>query len=171
MNYSIGQGFLLVTPLQVLQSVNTIAWDGEQCRPHLLMASADQHGIKRLPAAQMRQVEIDKEILAVVRAGMRKAVVDGTCRSLASSAPGVCAKTGTAETRKGMPDHSWLVAYYPIDNPRYSLVCFFEYGGKSGEAAVPAANQLLRYLHENDPLGRISDKQVRESPVHSKLVN
>jgi penicillin-binding protein 2 len=157
LNYSIGQGFLQVTPLQVLWSANTVAWDGVRYPPHLLIARSTAHGQQREEPPVAQGTELDLAVLGHVKQAMKEAVNYGTCESLRAgklAALDVCAKTGTAETRKGHLDHSWVVGFFPRESPRYGFVCFFEYGGHAGDAAVPAAKLLLEWIQKNDPLGR-----------------
>jgi penicillin-binding protein 2 len=145
-NYAIGQGYVTATPLQVLWSAMVVALDGEWVEPQLLIAKeVDSNSVPAKPA-ERRKLPLDAAVLKVVRDGMRLAVSEGTCRKLNFSGMQVCAKSGTAEAGHGKADHSWVVGFFPEDHPRFAFVCFFENGGGSGEAAIPAARGLLELL-------------------------
>jgi penicillin-binding protein 2 len=151
LNYAIGQGDLLATPIQVLWATMLIATRGERYPPQLLYARGVDRQIVKEKPGRPQKVKLDEDILAIVEQGMRQAVSQGTCKALDDLGLKVCAKTGTAE-QKGHEDHSWVVGYYPQGAPRYAFVCFFQNGGHGSDAAVPAAKELLKYLKANDPL-------------------
>jgi penicillin-binding protein 2 len=145
-NYAIGQGYVTATPLQVLWSGMVVALDGEWVEPQLLIAKdVAGQSVPEAPSAR-RKLPLDRDALKVVRDGMRLAVTQGTCKKLNFSGLSVCAKSGTAEAGKGKSDHSWVVGFFPMDRPRFAFVCFFQHGGSSGEAAIPAAHDLLELL-------------------------
>lgn len=152
-NYCIGQGWLDATPLQVLWSASILAWRGERHEPQLLYAHASGAGDPiRQRRARARRTRLDPAVLDIVDQGLRLAVTDGTCRQFNKLGLGVCAKTGTAETHKGL-DHAWVVGYYPQQEPKYAFVCLVEYGGHGSDAAVPPMVELLSFMKANDPLG------------------
>jgi penicillin-binding protein 2 len=171
LNYMIGQGYLTATPLQVLWAANLVAWDGWRYPPRLLRAkrvgalvvSVDQQGtpLRRdasghyltPPDEQPELRPLRSDLLAVVREGMRQAVLDGTCKQLNLEGLSVCAKSGTSETGiAGEEPHAWVCGFYPANNPRFSFVVFFQNGGSSGETAVPAARRLLMYMRDHPPI-------------------
>jgi penicillin-binding protein 2 len=153
-NYSIGQGFLQVTPLQDLWSASIVAWDGMRYPSRLVLATKGQHGLERTEQQPGEATQLDPAVLKEVSYSMRQAVKDGTCRKLNFPGLNVCAKTGSAEMGRNKQGHSWVVGFYPQDDPHYGFICFFEHGGESGDAAIPAAVELLKYLKSADPLGR-----------------
>ena len=155
-NFAIGQGFMNATALQVLQSASIVATRGKLYDPHVLIATRRDLKIRHENPKRPRDMALENSTLEIVEQGMRLAVTDGTCRSFnegPARALKVCAKTGTAEAGKGKIDHSWVVGYYPVDNPRYCFVAFFQNGGSSGEAAVPAMKKVLNYMAANEPIG------------------
>ncbi len=157
-NFAIGQGFMNATALQVLQSATLVATRGKLYEPHLLVATRRDLRIRQERNPRPRDMALETETLEIVERGMRLAVTDGTCRSLNNGPTRelkICAKTGTAEAGKGKQDHSWVVGYYPVDNPQYAFVAFFQNGGSSGEAAVPAMKKVLGYMAENEPIRQV----------------
>ncbi len=149
-NYSIGQGYVTATPLQVLWSAMVVALDGVWVEPQILIAKEVDGKSVAEPASERRRLPLDRDALKVIREGMRLAVTEGTCRKLNLSGMQVCAKSGTAEAGRGKNDHSWLVGFYPMNEPKFAFICFFEHGGGSGEAAIPAAHDLLELLKHYD---------------------
>lgn len=161
-NMAIGQGFVLATPLQVLNATATIANGGTFYRPHLVRAIVNPtRGITNTIEPQViRKLPIDDQNLAIVREGMRAAVTYGTAwRANLAQVP-VAAKTGTAEffgPRVGghLPTHAWFTAYAPYDKPEVAVVVFVYGGGEGSEVAAPITADILRAyfkLPEDSPL-------------------
>ncbi|MEZ5339521.1 MAG: penicillin-binding transpeptidase domain-containing protein [bacterium] len=154
-NFAIGQGFMNATALQVLQSATVVANRGKLYEPHLLVATRQDLQVRQERIKPPRDMALETKTLEIVEQGMRLAVTEGTCRSFnngETKALKVAAKTGTAEAGRGKADHSWVVGYFPVDNPKYAFVAFFQNGGSSGAAAVPAAKKVLTWMVANDPI-------------------
>jgi peptidoglycan glycosyltransferase len=77
-----------------------------------------------------------------MRAVMQTSVEIGYARPVALPGVTVGAKTGTAETPRGVP-HSWFVAIAPVEQPRFAIAVVVEYGGEGSQAALPVARQVL----------------------------
>lgn len=145
-NFAIGQGYLLVTPLQILQMINAIASDGVVVEPTLLKAERVADNVVEAHHPASRQLGLNEETLRILQKGLRRTMLQGgTAETGAVSGLKMAGKTGTAENLQGEP-HSWFVGYFPADEPRYSFVVFIENGGSSLKTAVPVAKQLARYL-------------------------
>jgi penicillin-binding protein 2 len=152
-NFSIGQGSLKATPLQVLWSANIVAWGGKSWAPTLLYGRRADSRLVRSEHTDQSDCNLDPGVLATVKQAMRLAVTSGTCKLLNISGMEVCAKSGTAETgNKGESPHSWVVGFYPASAPQYAFVLFVQNGGSSTEAAIPAAKNLLEYMKSNAPI-------------------
>ena len=154
-NFAIGQGFMNSTALQVLQSATIVATRGLLYEPHVLIATRRDLRISPEPSKRPDKRALQGDVLDIVDRGMRLAVTDGTCSDFnrgKTKSLNICAKTGTAEAGIGKADHSWVVGYYPQDSPRYAFVVFFQNGGMSTSAAVPAAIDVLSYMADNDPI-------------------
>ena len=134
-NYSIGQGFLLMTPLQLARVYAAIANGGTLVVPHL---SAGDH-------PQGVDLHLPKEALGWVRKGMEEVVKSGTGRASGVYGVSVTGKTGTAQNPHG-DDHAWFVGYAPSDNPRFVAVALVEGGGHGSSVAAPLVGQVLAYL-------------------------
>jgi penicillin-binding protein 2 len=151
-NYSIGQGFLTTTPLQVLWMSNLVATGGAWYPPRLLYAKTIDGRVTPLDPLHAGNRPLAADALGAVKQGMRLAVTAGTCKGMNIPGMGVCAKTGTAETGiHGQEDHSWVVGFYPMNQPKYGFVVFKENGGLSASAVVPEARRLLQFLHGYHP--------------------
>ena len=164
-NFSIGQGFLTATPLQVLNAYAAIANDGVLMQPHVVKRIMDAEGtpVKTFSPQVIRQVPIDANNLQIVRLGL-DAVVNsdtGTGYKYAHlDNVRVAGKTGTAEYCDDMalkngecytghqPTHAWFAAYAPYDHPEIAIVVFLYNGGQGSETAAPVARQILQYYFE-----------------------
>ncbi len=134
-NYSIGQGFLLMTPLQLARVYAALANGGTLVVPHL---SAGEH-------PRGTDLHLPREALGWVRKGMEEVVKSGTGRASGVYGVSVTGKTGTAQNPHG-DDHAWFVGYAPSDNPRYVAVALVEGGGHGSSVAAPLVGQVLAYL-------------------------
>jgi penicillin-binding protein 2 len=119
MNISIGQGYLLATPLQVANMIALIVNDGVIYKPHLLKEIRDPETgaiIQRTEREELSRVSIRSDTFAQVRDHLRGVIAQGTARvPLSTKVVSVAGKTGTAEV--GLKDrwHSWFTSYGPYD--------------------------------------------------------
>jgi penicillin-binding protein 2 len=161
---SIGQGFLEVTPLQMLNATAAVANGGSLFRPQLLQMVTDQEGnvVRDFQPEVIRYLPIDLTHLATVREGMESAVVFGTATNAQVEGVRVAGKTGTAEffcpgdeQKSGMckqsdplPTHAWFTAFAPVENPEIALIAFVYNGGEGSETAVPIAHDILEWYFQ-----------------------
>ncbi|MBI4675727.1 MAG: penicillin-binding protein 2 [Chloroflexi bacterium] len=150
-NMAIGQGFVLATPLQVLNVTATVANGGTLYRPHLARAIVNSAGTvtNTIEPQVIRQLPIDAKNLALVRQGMREAVTRGTAWRTNFGNLAVAAKTGTAEffgtkVRGHLPTHAWFTAFAPYEQPEIAVVVFVYGGGEGSEVAAPITADILR---------------------------
>jgi penicillin-binding protein 2 len=164
-NFSIGQGFLTATPLQVLAAYAAIANNGVLMQPHIVAQVTDAAGnvIQRVAPKAARTLPISPENLAVVKQGL-DAVVNtesGTGYEFARvDGVHIAGKTGTAEYCDDMalkngecyvghqPTHAWFAAYAPVEDPEIAVVVFLYNGGEGSERAAPVAQKILQYYFE-----------------------
>jgi penicillin-binding protein 2 len=167
LNYSIGQGYLLTTPLQLAVMVSRIA-SGRQVIPKLIRESREPEIAPFL--------NINPEHMALVRQGMAD-VVNGrggtaTASKLKIAGFQMAGKTGTAQVRRiskderrrgvrkneSLPwrerDHALFVAFAPVENPRYACAIVVDHGGSGSRAAAPVARDILAMAIERDPLAQ-----------------
>jgi len=150
-NFGIGQGYLTVTPLQLLDAITAIANGGELLRPHLVKEIRDSHG--NVVSASQKEVRrllpVAQENLAVVREGMRRSVAEGVASSAQVAGLAIAGKTGSAEFGSPRADgtyetHGWFVGFAPYDDPEIAVVVFVDKGSGFINAA-PAAGRIFDY--------------------------
>ena len=150
---AIGQGDLLVTPLQMLAWTSTIANGGKIYRPYIVDRVIGENGevlLQNEPQI-IGEVPIDQEYLQIAREGMRGAVLEGTARALSSISVSSAGKTGTAQFDAKDPNrsHAWFTAYAPYEDPQIAIVVLIEDGGEGGINSVPVAKEVLDWWGKN----------------------
>ena len=127
-NMSIGQGFVLSTPLQVANATNAIANGGRLLKPRLAMAisDAEDQTIEPVKPEEIRRLNVDQQHLDLIKTGMRGVLLNDDMKKINVPELKIAGKTGTAEypgpkDAKGiMPTHGWFTAFAPYDNPQVS---------------------------------------------------
>ena len=147
-NLAIGQGDLLVTPLQLAASYAGIANGGVVVRPHVLKQVLGTNGKATLvskPEAAYKS-KVAKDDLATMSEALVSVTENGTAEgAFAGFGPTVAGKTGTAEVAK-KDDYALFVGFAPAENPRYAVAVVIEQGGHGGSVAAPAAREILAAL-------------------------
>ena len=141
---SIGQGEVLATPLQIANLAATIANRGHYFTPHTVKAIQDARIDSQY--CEPHYTGADKGYYETIVAGMRKAVLDGTCRIGAIPGIEVCGKTGTAQNPHGK-DHSAFMGFAPRENPRIAIAVYVENAGWGASYGVPIGSLMMeKYL-------------------------
>ncbi|MBI1798232.1 MAG: penicillin-binding protein 2 [Candidatus Eisenbacteria bacterium] len=150
LNLVIGQGELLVTPLQLALMTAEVANSGRVVRPHAVARAGDLPAFRPERPTQAG-LEADAAAWSAVHAGLEKAVDAGT--GTAARVPGieVAGKTGTAQNPHGQP-HAVFVCYAPAEHPTIVLAFMIENSGHGGSVAAPLAAQILRHVFLPDSL-------------------
>jgi penicillin-binding protein 2 len=152
-NTSIGQGYVLINPMQLAVMPARIA-SGKLIQPRLLMAA---------PRKPIPDLSVDPEHLKIIREGMT-AVVNGSGTAVASKLPldgiQMAGKTGTAQVFRlverghqgawALRDHALFIAFAPADKPRYAIGCIIEHGGFGASAAAPIVRDCMTYLFDKE---------------------
>lgn len=144
-NLSIGQGYIGITPLQVVASFGAIANGGTLYQPRIVHQILDENkAVKEEYSSKiLRENFISAKNLQIVREGMREAVIYGSSAILNSLPVEAASKTGTAQTARKGYYHSWVNVFAPYDNPEIILTIIVE-DVKEGEvAALPVAKGIL----------------------------
>lgn len=147
-NMAIGQGDLLVTPLQVASTYAGIANGGEVMKPHVLkkVLGSDGKPVLTQESEVVFAPKVSKRHIATMKEALRNVVTRGTARgAFAGFGKPVSGKTGTAEVA-GKDDYAWFVGYAPTGDPKYAVVVVIEQGGHGGAVAAPAARQIFASL-------------------------
>jgi penicillin-binding protein 2 len=158
-NMAIGQGFVEVTPLQMVRMYSAVLTDGTLYRPQLVARTGllDQTDYTMTPDA-MSNIDIDEEILSYVRTGLCDVTVKtwGTAefvfRRSRLQELGVCGKTGTAQDPLQRESHAWFVGFAPRENPEVAVIVMIENSGEGSEVAAPLVRDLMEYyFYELEP--------------------
>lgn len=179
----IGQGYNLVTPMQLALATATLANNGIGYKPHLVREVRSAHvdenhaiGNEPLPDLEIEPAHLElvrRAMVAVTRPG-------GTAVQAATGAPyHIAGKTGTAQViamKQGEKydedkiderhrDHAWFIAFAPAEQPRIALAVLAENGGHGGSTAAPIARKVLDYYllgKVPQPLPDVTDKGDEE---------
>lgn len=165
---SIGQGPLLITPIQIAAHTAIIANRGSSVTPHLFKSLyGDGKKLEKKPHLfKNREVSIDPSVFEKVIQGMWEAVNDeGTGRAARVAEFDVCGKTGSTQIlseektkkarekkqedeEKKMKTHSWFTGFAPKDQPKVVITVIVEYGGMGGATAAPLARRLFSFYRD-----------------------
>lgn len=158
-NFSIGQGYVTTTPLQMLQVTAAVANGGHVMLPRVVREIIDPAGNTVVPFVPRVTGEtgVSDENLSVLREGMRQAVSWGTATTAAASAVSVAGKTGTAEFGPDLggghyATHGWFTGFAPANDPQVAVVVFLEKGNGAKNAA-PVGGQILNYFFSRKSAG------------------
>lgn len=151
-NASIGQGFVLATPLQMAVVAATVANSGTSYYPRLVDKILEPDGtvVRQEPVkirANLAENGITHEQVQRVRQGMWDVVnrVGGTAAAARIKNYEVAGKTGTAQFWRGKvkDNHTWFIAFAPFDNPRYAVAVIVQGAQSGGGVAAPIAAKIL----------------------------
>lgn len=150
---SIGQSETLITPLQLANYAATIANGGKRYQPHILKSVKDYDTGSLVTSSEIKvidSIDIGKENLSAVKAGMRKVTEEGTAKSVFEGFPiAIAGKTGTAEVPNGS-SNGLFVAYAPAENPQIAIAIVIEHGS-GGYMAAPVARAVFeKYFEHGD---------------------
>ncbi|MEP6767536.1 MAG: penicillin-binding protein 2 [Acidobacteriota bacterium] len=156
---AIGQGPVLVTPLQIARALSALVEDGRLPTPHLFYASQEPHSGKRLRyrSETRNGIVLDPAKLAIVKDGMWAVLNEPGGTAFGSHVPGVEAagKTGTVQVigrestikagvdKKKLGNHGWFAGFAPRDEPEMVVSIFVENGGHGNLSAAPLAKLLF----------------------------
>lgn len=146
-NLSIGQGDLLVTPLQAVVWTAAIANGGDVVRPHLgkYIIDTTEKITYEIPNQTLNSDFVSEKNINIVREGMRECVKTGSCKLLNSLPFLAAGKTGTAQWSKKADPHAWFTGFAPYNNPKIVITVLIEEGKEGSTAAMPVANEFLRW--------------------------
>lgn len=146
---AIGQGDVLVTPLQIATSTAAIANGGSVYQPALGRALTRSEGEGETIERTARRVSISREDLKIVREGMRGTIEEGSGRALADMPVALAGKTGTAQVGGGDDTHAWFTSFGPFESPELVVTVLLEKGGSGDEDAVPVAKDIWQWWVEH----------------------
>ena len=140
-NTSIGQYGFQVTPIQMLRSTALIANMGQTITPHLTKDNLEY-------SSKEIDVPVNQTNMKIIHEGMRMAVTEGTCMALNIPNISVAAKSGTAQVGLGNTNtNSWIVGFFPYENPKYAFALVLERGPKSASGnATRVMSEVVSYM-------------------------
>jgi penicillin-binding protein 2 len=161
---SIGEGELLINPLQMANLAAIIANRGWYHSPHVIKSIGDEGK----PQQFLEKINsgVNEEYFTTVVNAMEKVVGQdgGTARRARIEGITVCGKTGTVQNEP-YPDHSVFIAFAPKDNPKIAISVYVEYSGFGGTWAAPIASLLIeKYLNDS-----ISDPSKEERIIEQSF--
>ena len=169
-NLGVGQGYLLVTPLQLAHMAAILAGRGQSFQPRVVMGVRDSAGnIERSAAISVPGATgISSDAWALVVKGMLGATTYGTAAAISKEARySIAGKTGTAQVYSvaqnakynaktvsdKLRDHAWFIAFAPAETPRIAVCVLVENGGFGASAAAPIARRVMDAYLLDDPSG------------------
>ena len=150
-NLSIGQGDVLVTPLQVAAYTSVFANGGTLYKPYLVKEVLDSENnlIKEIKPEIINEGFISPENITAINQGLRQAVTSGSAVRLYELPITAAAKTGTAQWSSKSPPHAWLTTFAPYKNPRVVISVLVEEGIGGTTTAMPVAYDILNWWANN----------------------
>lgn len=169
-NFSIGQGDTVITPLKLTQAYAAIANGGTILQPMIAKAVIANDGkvLKTFTPKVLGKVEADPEVFKWLTDALHQVTIDGTAAGAFAGFPvEVAGKTGTAEvfglnldgTKKNST--SWFAAYAPVKKPKYAVVVMVSQGGTGAAAAGIGARQIYDTI-----FGVVNGRQIPEKMVY-----
>jgi penicillin-binding protein 2 len=165
LSVAIGQGFDLVTPIQMLSLISAVANGGIRYKPLVVgrIESSDGSLVKKEVPVPLGRLSASEKTLQIIRRSLIDAVNKPTGTGWIARIPGVdvAGKTGTAQvvsmaedddnkeksvesTRLRHRDHAWFIAFAPAEKPRIAVAVLIEHGGHGSRAAGPIAREMIK---------------------------
>ena len=167
LSIAIGQGFNLVTPLQMAVFIAAVGNGGTLYRPRIVTSIENSDGkvVKKIEPEIKGGLPASKKTLEIVKNALLKVVQGdrGTARGIRLKDIEIAGKTGTAQVFSikageeikpedldySLRDHAWFVCYAPADNPAIAISVIIEHGEHGSSAAAPVAGALIKQYSEN----------------------
>lgn len=139
---AIGQGYFLTTPIEMAVYAASLANNGKIITPRLVKNENFYSSIKP------KESGIPEEYFKIAKEGMRMAVTEGTAQGLSFPDLKIAAKTGTAEVGGNKNYiHSWVIGFYPYENPKYAFAMVLEKGHAGNTTGAPyVMSQFFNWL-------------------------
>ncbi len=149
---AIGQGDVLVTPLQVANYTSFFANGGKLYQPHLVkdILSENDNLVESVNIDPVKEDFIDSYNIEVVRQGMRQGVTSGSSRRLLTLPVTSAGKTGTAQWSSKKDPHAWWTGFAPYKDPEIVLTVMVEEGIEGSQVGVSIAYEILAYYFDKN---------------------
>ncbi len=169
----VGQGEILVTPLQLANMYAAVANHGYYYTPHLVkkFINVDKRAEEAF-RAEKHLCMVNPETFVAVDEGLRSVVESGTARGSAIPGVAMCGKTGTAQNPHG-DDHSIFAGYAPYGNPKIAIAVVVENGGFGATFAGPIASLITeKYLNDTIAAPRLAlEKRIKDANLLNKYLS
>jgi penicillin-binding protein 2 len=150
-NVSIGQGYVLTTPMQMAILAQTVANRGVRYKPHFISSYVDEDKTVQYEP-ESTQIEVGNPFWDQLCSALTSVIERGTARKAQIQGVQWAGKTGSTEHGASANTHSWFVGFAPANNPKIAIACVIEKAGHGGDYAAPAAaavvNQYLKSLEK-----------------------
>ncbi|SHJ87001.1 penicillin-binding protein 2 [Nocardiopsis flavescens] len=151
-NFAIGQGDVLVSPLQLVRAYAAIANGGTLYEPRVARAlvSADGEVVREIEPVVAGRVPVGDETIAYLQDALEEVTKTGTGGGAFGDFPqdevSIAGKTGSADAQNRQVS-SWFVSYAPADDPRFAVVVFVSQGGTGGVTSAPIARKIYEGIY------------------------
>jgi penicillin-binding protein 2 len=151
-NFAIGQGDVLVSPLQLANAYAAIANGGTLYEPRVgrALVSADGEIVREIEPSVKRELPVSDETLRYLQRALTEVPKEGTARGAFADFPqdkvSVAGKTGSAD-QQARETSSWFASYAPADDPQFAIAVFVHQGGTGGETAAPIARKIYEGIY------------------------
>lgn len=144
-NMSIGQGYVLTTPIQMANVFCTIANGGTLYKPYIVkrILSADGKLIKETSPHIIRELHLKPQTIKILIDALSSVVSRGTGYKAKVKGIKVAGKTGTSENPHGA-DHAWFIGFAPVDEPEICVCVMLENAGQGSSAAAPLCGRIIK---------------------------
>lgn len=155
-NISIGQGYLLVTPLELATATAAIANDGDLLQPQIVDKIKKNDGtLEDISSKTTFKIPIDKKHFSVVKEGMHEGTISGTFKSMSKLKVSSAGKTGTAQASgENQLPYVWFTVFAPYENPEIVFTIMLEERENTSDVVKIAFNVLDWYFNQ-----KIDDNQ------------
>ena len=145
---SIGQGEILITPIQMANVISAIANRGYYYTPHCIRKVDNKPAIPQ-KFREKHKIKIDRQHFEAVVEGMAMTLINGTAARTGIEGIEICGKTGTVQNPHGK-NHAVFMCFAPKDNPKIAIACIVENAGYGATWAAPVANLLIeKYINKD----------------------
>jgi len=153
-NVSIGQGDVIITPLQLAAAMAAVANGGTLWRPKLVSKIIDSNNniLEEFKPETIRTNLVGNDKLEIVREGLRDAVTEGSVYLLKDLPIKVAGKTGTAQVYSNLnkKTNAWFTGFAPYEDPQIALAIVIEGAGEGSIAAVPVAKEVFQWYYNQN---------------------
>lgn len=157
---SIGQGEILVTPLQLANQAATIANNGYYISPHLNKNDS--------MLSHRHELDIEQEYFDILKVGMHRVMVHGTGRHYAVDSLHMAGKTGTVQNPHGR-DHAIFIGFAPVEDPKIAVAVVVENAGFGATWACPVASMMIEQYLTGEVKRKDLRKRIGESVLNASV--